>query len=451
MKTGNLLPDSVEVYAKLEFAPEALFLGLATLVQGEWVFSLSALDLPSLDLILFASFAVDGVVYKSEGILYTPKSVAAVEEQSDDAILEQKIALALTSSTLDINTRNSYFQTQSSSTETLFDPTYEEQFASQAILLNVDAKMSEVEDSINILLARYGSVVQGGKKYLIDLADAALISHYRSLSSAIALDAGEKAITPTLETVLALRYQTLKNRVENFEAELATVTSSLTAKDSDSDGISDFDELSIYKTNPQSADSDIDSVVDGVEIVRNFDPLFADVSKFAHLGEVRGGIEQDEVVKITSVKPVVIKGISNDNEEVFALIEGHTIPNTFVTIISYSSLTIGMIKANAAGDFTYTLEKAFGEGQQEIVAVITDNTGDIVASSKPYHFIKTKNAFVAAALSNKQATFEESGDERPILTSTIIAAIAVVTFGFILLLLGQNIRNKKAGLTPKTI
>lgn len=42
--------------------------------------------------------------------------------------------------------------------------------------------------------------------------------------------------------------------------------------DSDNDGLSDFDEINIYRTNPLSADTDGDGYNDGTEIEYNYDP-----------------------------------------------------------------------------------------------------------------------------------------------------------------------------------
>jgi hypothetical protein len=43
-------------------------------------------------------------------------------------------------------------------------------------------------------------------------------------------------------------------------------------KDTDSDGLSDWDELNVYKTSPYLEDSDGDGYKDGEEIKKNFDP-----------------------------------------------------------------------------------------------------------------------------------------------------------------------------------
>jgi len=46
----------------------------------------------------------------------------------------------------------------------------------------------------------------------------------------------------------------------------------LNQTDSDNDGLSDFDEINIYRTNLQSSDTDNDGFTDGEEIKYNYDP-----------------------------------------------------------------------------------------------------------------------------------------------------------------------------------
>lgn len=50
----------------------------------------------------------------------------------------------------------------------------------------------------------------------------------------------------------------------------------LKLKDTDNDGLNDWDELNVYKTSPYIPDSDSDGISDGEEVKRNSDPLCAE-------------------------------------------------------------------------------------------------------------------------------------------------------------------------------
>jgi hypothetical protein len=72
-----------------------------------------------------------------------------------------------------------------------------------------------------------------------------------------------------------------KNTTENSSNNSSTCTGSdcsgntdqaLKYKDTDQDGLSDYDELNVYKTSPYLADSDSDGMLDGKEISSSSDP-----------------------------------------------------------------------------------------------------------------------------------------------------------------------------------
>lgn len=58
--------------------------------------------------------------------------------------------------------------------------------------------------------------------------------------------------------------------LDEKEAELGT---SDTEFDTDGDGLSDADEINIWKTDPTKEDSDGDGYTDGWEVIKGFDPL----------------------------------------------------------------------------------------------------------------------------------------------------------------------------------
>ena len=62
---------------------------------------------------------------------------------------------------------------------------------------------------------------------------------------------------------------------------------SRTPRDSDGDGLSDFDEVTKYNTDPFEADTDNDGLTDGLEIELGTDPFDRDTDK----GGVDDGIE----------------------------------------------------------------------------------------------------------------------------------------------------------------
>lgn len=83
-------------------------------------------------------------------------------------------------------------------------------------------------------------------------------------------------------------------------------------KDTDSDGLSDYEEVNVYKTNPLVADTDGDGLVDGEEVnVYKTDPLVADTDT--------DGLIDGEEIKIYKANPKAVDTDSDgysDGEEV---------------------------------------------------------------------------------------------------------------------------------------
>ncbi len=443
IKTGDFLPPVLEVYSRLEFSEEPIFLGLATLVQGEWIFSLTALDLPVAKHLIFAAFSVDGKTYQSEGIEYVPTAteILNIVTEEDLTILLQKVKLGLETASVTPVTRLNFFSEFSSTSQAV--NLQEKQFASAAALSAVNTAMMDEVVNLNALLARYASALQGGNIYLINLADSMLTEHYKSIAHVVAIELNDNSVIPALSTILSLRYQALKEKVKTFEMSIKQDTSDLIARDSDRDGFSDFDEVSLYKTNPSLTDSDSDGVTDSIEVIKGFDPLDSDIKSAATVMQNIDEVIYDDVVSITAVAPLIIKGHTGVKESVFALVQGQSLPNTFITVISYTSSTLGIIRTNETGKFAYTLEKELGDGDYEMAAVLSDNFGSIIAISKPYKFTKKENVFVAGTAGSKHTLPGQEEFFSPTLAHSITAAIGVVAFGFILILLSQTLRSRR--------
>lgn len=444
INTGTLLPLEVGVYSQVESSEQPLYLGLATLVQGEWIFSLAALQLPSVSHLLYASFDVDGLTYRSEGVPFAPTyndTVASLID-GDISILVQKTDLALQGNDNAYLNRQAYFSDLSSSTVSLFERTNEEQFADGELLDLLDEYMTTKKAAVDAILAKHAHVSQVGKKYLLTLSSQSVAAQAGALSQLIAEDIGDKSIIPTLNTVLTQRYLKLRELVAENESRLNQDTSSLTSRDSDDDGISDYDELVAYSTNPSKADTDLDGVLDAVEIITGSDPLVSDVLMIVAAGAVAEDVVFDEVVSIEKVEPHIVRSQETQVETVQALVFGKGIKNSYVYIVSPTLGTVGVIQTNDTGVFSYTLEKGVTDGHHEIYAVLTDAKGTIVASSKPRVFTKSQNTFVAAAVGSQNISFETTDSKMVMQFSTITTALGVVALGLILLLLMHALRSR---------
>ncbi|MBN1779130.1 MAG: hypothetical protein JW816_02840 [Candidatus Buchananbacteria bacterium] len=78
----------------------------------------------------------------------------------------------------------------------------------------------------------------------------------------------------------------------------------LAQKDTDSDGLSDFDELNVYHTSPYLTDSDSDGYTDKQEIARGSDPNCVEGKDCFALSDIQSGvIQQAAVPQLTTGVP----------------------------------------------------------------------------------------------------------------------------------------------------
>lgn len=443
--TGEFAPNRVEVYSQTPGSTQPLYLGQATLVHGEWVFSVSALQLPYTNHNLYASFVVAGKTYQSEAVLYVPQvsQTTSPDTEADLAVLVQKIELALLASNVNNENRRSYLNYFASLPEVLFVEEDERQFAETPLLEVINTAMLADAAALEPLLLQYAAAVQAENDFFIALASSALTDHYTKLASTIAGTIAEPGAVPAIHTVLALRYQVLKDKVRESEEQIKQDTNNLTSKDGDQDGISDFDEVANFGTNPLYADTDKDGVLDSVELVRNSDPLVANQTIVPILNKNIEEVTFDAVVEINFVGPQILTTQEDETGEHFVRIEGRSVPNSYVYLLSYTTGVVGVIKTSSTGTFSYTIERDFGIGEHEIAAVLTDVSGGIVASSKPHRFARTENAFVAAAAMSRVEGQGSQPTENNVLLHLLVAAVGVITFGFILLLLSNTLRTRR--------
>jgi hypothetical protein len=449
--TGSFLPETVDLYTKLTPASERIFLGQATQVEDEWVFSLSALDLPQLTHQIFASFKIQEIEYQTEAVSYRPlilEESVSLGVQNDLSILVQKIDLALFDSEAETIDRANYYSLLITDPE-LYSQNQENTYISSTMQQQVTEVMQSESEIINKLLLNYGMSLQGGHDYLVQLADNEIESFTNSMISRIG-QSTETSVSSALETVFSLRFLSLKNRIKENEERIQSNSNNLTQRDTDSDGISDFDEISHTGTNAYSADSDADGVQDAIEVIRGFDANAFDIQNTLMSAEHIENTSSEKMA-IEAVVPQVVTLENTSVPVTHTLIHGFSIPQSFVYVVSPSAEIIGIVKTNAEGRFSYTLEKDLEVGSYEILLVLADNNGRPVASSKPYQFSKSDDGTLS--LQTHSRLDQTATPPQSLLSSPkmVTAGVGVTAFGLILLLLGESMRQRKDRVVVKTV
>jgi len=246
--------------------------------------------------------------------------------------------------------------------------------------------------------------------------------------------------------------KTEKN-VERTNELITQRTGADASRDTDNDGVTDFDEINLFNTDPESADSDGDGFNDGVEILGGFDPSNAEAEAVLQFESPKtAGVVREDVLKVTSVTTATLPEERIKNTPAEALISGKALPNSYVTLYIFSTPVIVTVRTEADGSWVYRFDKELEDGEHEVYVGVTDNAGKIVAKSEPFTFVKEAEAFspievTALATVAPQAPAQNLFSEYLIY---LVLSISVVAIGLVLILLGLHLdaRPRETEVVP---
>jgi len=309
----------------------------------------------------------------------------------------------------------------------------------------IQERLDGEEQSLNDLLMRYASAFQARDESAQILIKDELSKKRAAIVEESVREGDTTSAASELDEALEQEFARLTKRVETFEILLRDRSGQSSSVDADNDGLSDYDEVTLYGTDPNLFDSDGDGIPDGAEIMRGFDPLSAKgetVLTFTSPKEV--GIIRDDVLSVSAITPIIETDDTRGTPRVQAEITGRALPNSIVTLLIYSTPTVVTVRTDTDGTFTYQFDKELEDGSHEIYVAVTDNTGDVIAKSSPFRFVKEAEAFTV--------TDEGAVAEAPVVSSitplptrdlyNIVAALGVLSLGLILIIFGVTMRRE---------
>lgn len=158
-------------------------------------------------------------------------------------------------------------------------------------------------------------------------------------------------------------------------------------KDSYNDGISDYVSVHIYNLNPNTL-SPV-SEYNGKEITAAEKVLLGFNLAKKELVPITAEEPASSTAPILSTYKVDPVDVSNTKHVVFG---GQALPNTFVTLYINSIPIIVTVKANAKGEWQYTLDKELETVSHTIYTATINNSRKILAMSAGFLFTKTVEA-----------------------------------------------------------
>lgn len=231
-----------------------------------------------------------------------------------------------------------------------------------------------------------------------------------------------------LEEAQVFSEEEARRRAEEVVRERAKVDEILNGRvgaraviDTDNDGISDYDEVNIYRTDPKNADTNGDGVLDGDHLLLGTDPLYELPAETATTSTVGGllpiltgtstaipvslprerpiarehpqfaGEKKPELLAIERVEAAPLNNPGAGKTTTVRL-AGKALPNSFVTVYVFSEPIVVVVKADETGAWEYTLDRELPDGTHEAWSAIVDASGRILAKSDPLPFVKVAEA-----------------------------------------------------------
>jgi hypothetical protein len=227
---------------------------------------------------------------------------------------------------------------------------------------------------------------------------------------------------------------TSENVIERAQ-EIKKEDVNLLYKDTNKDGVSDYDSIYIYNLDPIKAspiaEHEGKKINAGEKILLGMDPLSTSTTK----------IVQEEP-KVSSAKEISTYKLSEVvlTPDKLIVFQGKALPNSFITLYIYSTPVIVTVKADATGEWKYTLNKELEDGQHVVYTATVNNTGKILAKSAPFAFAKTAEAATLIPSIEKQAD-----DMKPAVWNSKYTMMIVVFLVFsilaVLFVVGVGIRK----------
>jgi hypothetical protein len=313
----------------------------------------------------------------------------------------------------------------------------------------ISALLNEFYEKAKVLMTAYALAVRSGDENKRTEIKNQMLSLEKDILSRLPDSAANEDIEGSMHEYITSYNNEIRERVERSETLIKERVGDAITKDTDKDGLSDYDEVSIYKTDPFVADTDDDGYIDGAEILSGYNPIDAKPEASIRYESPRDtGVVREDLLTVTTIEGLSPTVEEPQRESQSAMITGTGLPSSFVTLYIFSTPIIVTVKTDTEGNWSYIFDKELDDGAHEVYVGITDNAGKIVAKSNPLAFVKTAEAFSPIDAGASAVATTES--ENPSLLSgnamLVVGSIAVVALGLVLILLGLHVRPREQEL-----
>lgn len=216
-------------------------------------------------------------------------------------------------------------------------------------------------------------------------------------------------IAPDLSTALKKQEEIVQRTEQHHVQVIEQRTGARVFTDSDNDGISDYDEINIFHTDPTKRDTYGTGYSDGAALLGQSSTIgqVAGTTTSSSIALAGGlavenpkltGTTQANILNVGSVAAIEFKDIEGGKKEIAkALFKGKALPNSFVKVYLFSDPIVVTVKTDDQGNWSYILDKTLPDGAHTAYVAMVDNGGRILAKSAPLPFIKEASALTVEA------------------------------------------------------
>jgi hypothetical protein len=214
-----------------------------------------------------------------------------------------------------------------------------------------------------------------------------------------------------------------KEQIESNKALIQDRGGDLLDLDTDGDGLSDYDEVYIYNTDPENPKTVDGELTDAQKIEAGINPN-STTGEAIEYDDPR----EDETAFVSELYTVSKVDVVEVEGQKKLTMSGKGLPNSYVTVYVFSTPVVVTVKTDNRGDWTYEFDQELENGQHEVYVATVNNSGKLVARSNSIPFTKTAEAAAIGSFqlndNTESQTFVEQNLELLILT-VLLAAILI--------------------------
>ncbi len=311
----------------------------------------------------------------------------------------------------------------------------------------IESTLSEFRKELRVSVSAFSSAIRTQDEAAARKAEEEILSLKREILQGLPQSGEREKLIAEVDTYLSqVIFETLE-LAKNNERILKERAGAAINLDADKDGITNYDEVNLYKTNPYAADTDGDGYIDSAEITKGYNPHDSSSEALVvYESPKESGEVRDDLLVVESISTVTLGEdetlVESGKDPVQALISGKGLPNSFVTLYIFSTPIVVTVRADEEGNWAYVFDKDLEEGEHTLYVGITDNAGRIVAKSNPVSFVKTAEAYSQVIGAGIVAT--ETGEPSMFGTKAVflLASVLVLVLGLVLVMLGMHLERK---------